>query len=142
MTTTKKILIVDDDDTLRETLRDQFSLHEEYIITDVANATAGVKAVKTEHADMVILDVNLLEMDGREACKLMRRNGYKGPVIMLTGQSSDSDTILELDFGANDYITKPFRFGVLLARIRLDLRSMNIAKMPRSRLAPNLQARF
>ena len=122
MSTTKKILIVDDDDTLRETLRDQFSLHEEYIVTDVANATAGIKAVKADHADMVILDVNLPDMDGREACKLMRRNGYKGPVIMLTGQSSDSDTILGLDSGANDYITKPFRFGVLLARIRAHLR--------------------
>ena len=122
MTNTKKILIVDDDDTLRETLKDQFSLHEEYTVTDVANATAGVKAVKADHADMVILDVNLPDMDGREACKLMRRNGYKGPVIMLTGQSSDSDTILGLDSGANDYITKPFRFGVLLARIRAHLR--------------------
>ena len=76
MSTTKKILIVDDDDTLRETLKDQFSLHEEYIVTDVANATAGVKAVKAEHVDIVILDVNLPDMDGREACKLMRRNGY------------------------------------------------------------------
>ena len=122
MTNTKKILIVDDDDTLRETLKDQFSLHDEYAVTDVATATAGVKAVKAEHADMVILDVNLPDMDGREACKLMRRNGYKGPVIMLTGQSSDSDTILGLDSGANDYITKPFRFGVLLARIRAHLR--------------------
>lgn len=98
MTNTKKILIVDDDDTLRDTLKDQFSLHDEYTVTDVATATAGVKAVKADHADMVILDVNLPDMDGREACKLMRRNGYKGPVIMLTGQSSDSDTILGLDF--------------------------------------------
>ncbi len=62
------------------------------------------------------------DMDGREACKIMRRNGYKGPIIMLTGQSSDSDTILGLDSGANDYVTKPFRFGVLLARIRAHLR--------------------
>jgi DNA-binding response OmpR family regulator len=61
-------------------------------------------------------------MDGREACKVLRRNGYKGPVIMLTGQNSESDTILGLDSGANDYVTKPFRFGVLLARIRAHLR--------------------
>jgi DNA-binding response OmpR family regulator len=61
-------------------------------------------------------------MDGREACKIMRRNGYKGPILMLTGQGSDSDTILGLDSGANDYITKPFRFGVLLARVRAHLR--------------------
>lgn len=122
MSTTKKILIVDDDDALRETLRDQFSLHDEFVVTDVANATAGVKAVKADHADLVLLDVNLPDMDGREACKIMRRNGYKGPVLMLTAQGSDSDTILGLDSGANDYVTKPFRFGVLLARIRAHLR--------------------
>ena len=87
-----------------------------------ATATAGVKAVKADHVDLVILDVNLPDMDGREACKIMRRNGYKGPIIMLTAQGSDSDTILGLDSGANDYVTKPFRFGVLLARIRAHLR--------------------
>jgi DNA-binding response OmpR family regulator len=122
MSTTKKILIIDDDDTLRETLKEQFSLHDEFSVTDASTATAGVKATKTDQADLVILDVNLPDMDGREACKVMRRNGYKGPIIMLTGQGSEPDTILGLDSGANDYVTKPFRFGVLLARIRAHLR--------------------
>ena len=122
MSTTKKIIIIDDDDMLRETLKEQFSLHDEFVVTDASNATAGVKAVKADHADLVLLDVNLPDMDGREACKIIRRNGYKGPVIMLTGQTSDSDTILGLDSGANDYVAKPFRFGVLLARIRAHLR--------------------
>ena len=122
MSTTKKIIIIDDDDMLRDTLKEQFSLHDEFVVTDVATATAGVKAVKADHADLVLLDVNLPDMDGREACKIIRRNGYKGPIIMLTGQGSDSDTILGLDSGANDYVTKPFRFGVLLARIRAHLR--------------------
>jgi DNA-binding response OmpR family regulator len=122
MSTTKKILIVDDDDMLRDTLKDQFSLHDEFRVSEAATATAGVKTLKADHADMVLLDVNLPDMDGREACKIMRRNGYKGPIIMLTGQGSDSDTILGLDSGANDYVTKPFRFGVLLARIRAHLR--------------------
>ena len=122
MSNIKKIIIIDDDDMLRDSLREQFSLHDEFVVTDVANATAGVKAVKADHADLVLLDVNLPDMDGREACKIIRRNGYKGPVIMLTGQTSDSDTILGLDSGANDYVAKPFRFGVLLARIRAHLR--------------------
>ena len=122
MGNSKKIIIIDDDDMLRDTLKDQFSLHDEFVVSDAATATAGVKAVKADHADLVILDVNLPDMDGREACKIIRRNGYKGPVIMLTGQTSDSDTILGLDSGANDYIAKPFRFGVLLARIRAHLR--------------------
>ncbi|WP_373505052.1 response regulator transcription factor [Aestuariivirga sp.] len=122
MSATKKIIIIDDDDMLRETLKEQFSLHDEFIATDAATATAGIKAVKADHADLVILDVNLPDMDGREACKIMRKNGYKGPVIMLTAQASESDTILGLDSGANDYVTKPFRFAVLLARIRAHLR--------------------
>jgi DNA-binding response OmpR family regulator len=122
MATTKKILIIDDDDMLRDSLREQFSLHEEFKVSDAATATAGVKAAKADHADLILLDVNLPDMDGREACKILRRNGYKGPVIMLTAQNSESDTILGLDSGANDYVTKPFRFGVLLARIRAHLR--------------------
>lgn len=122
MSTTKKIMIVDDDDLLREALREQFSLHDEFLVSEVSNAAAGIKAVKADHADLVILDVNLPDMDGREACKVMRRNGYKGPVIMLTAQTSEADTILGLDSGANDYVTKPFRFAVLLARIRAHLR--------------------
>jgi DNA-binding response OmpR family regulator len=122
MSIAKKILLVDDDDALRETLKEQFTLHDEFSVTDAANATAGIKALRQDHADIVILDVNMPDMDGREACKVMRRNGYKGPVVMLTAQGSDADTILGLDSGANDYITKPFRFAVLLARIRSHLR--------------------
>lgn len=122
MSGTKKIIIVDDDDMLRETLKEQFSLHDEFAVAEAATAGAGVKAIKADHADLVILDVNLPDMDGREACKIIRRNGYKGPVILLTAQSSEADTILGLDSGANDYVTKPFRFAVLLARIRAHLR--------------------
>ncbi len=64
----------------------------------------------------------LPDMDGREACRLMRRAGVKSPIIMLTAADSDADTILGLDAGANDYITKPFRLNVLLARLRAQLR--------------------
>lgn len=122
MSTAKKILIVDDDDQLRETLNEQFALHGEFSVLEANCAAAGIKLVKMQHIDLVILDVNLPDMDGREACKIMRRNGYKGPVIMLTAQGSEADTILGLDSGANDYVPKPFRFGVLLARIRAHLR--------------------
>jgi len=122
MSTAKKIMIVDDDDTLRESLVEQFALHDEFVVSAVDTAAAGVKEVKGEHFDLVLLDVGLPDMDGREACKLMRRNGLKSPIIMLTAQDSDSDAILGLDAGANDYVTKPFRFGVLLARIRAHLR--------------------
>jgi DNA-binding response OmpR family regulator len=61
-------------------------------------------------------------MDGRELCRLMRRSGVRSPILMLTGADTDSDAILGLDSGANDYIVKPFRLSVLLARLRAQLR--------------------
>lgn len=118
----KKLLLVDDDVDMRDSLAEQFSLHEDFSITTADSAMAGISAVKDDHFDLVILDVGLPDMDGREACKLLRKNGFKSPVLMLTGHDSDSDTILGLESGANDYITKPFRFAVLLARIRAQLR--------------------
>lgn len=122
MSTVKKILIVDDDAALCDSLMEQFALHDEFSATSVQNGAAAIKVARAEIVDLVILDVNMADMDGREVCKVLRRNGYKGPVIMLTAQDSDSDTILGLDAGANDYVTKPFKFGVLLARIRAHLR--------------------
>jgi DNA-binding response OmpR family regulator len=121
--TSKKILIVDDDDALRGSLVEQLELHEEFECVAMPNAAAGLEHVRSAHVDLVLLDVGLPDMDGREACRLMRKDGVKVPIIMLTGADADSDTILGLDAGANDYVTKPFRFGVLLARIRAQLRS-------------------
>jgi DNA-binding response OmpR family regulator len=122
MTTKRKVIIVDDDDDLRESLRDQLALHDEFETFAAPTATKGIEIAKTEHADLVLLDVGLPDMDGREACKILRKTGYKGPIILLTGHDSDSDQILGLDAGANDYITKPFKFAVLLARLRAQLR--------------------
>lgn len=120
----KKILLVDDDDLLRETLVDQFGVHEEFAVEPVANAQDAISRVKEEaHIDLMLLDVGLPDMDGREACRIMRKNGFKSPIIMLTGADSEADTILGLDAGANDYVSKPFKFGVLLARVRAHLRS-------------------
>ncbi len=122
MSTSRKILIVDDDEGLRDSLTEQLSMHEDFEAATAETAGKALELLKADHVDLVILDVDLPDMDGREACKLMRKVGYKGPVIMLTGQTSESDTILGLDSGANDYVTKPFRFAVLLARIRAQLR--------------------
>jgi DNA-binding response OmpR family regulator len=122
MSTKKKILIVDDDDALRETIAEQFSLHDDFSVTAVNGGMPAINHLKNELVDLVILDVNMPDLDGREACKIMRKNGYRGPVIMLTAESSDADTILGLDAGANDYVIKPFKFAVLLARIRAQLR--------------------
>ena len=124
MSRPKKIILVDDEDLLRETLSEQLSLHDEFDIETFAAAATAIDRVKDDaHVDLLLLDVGLPDMDGREACRIMRKNGFKAPIIMLTGADSEADTILGLDAGANDYVTKPFRFGVLLARIRAHLRS-------------------
>ncbi len=122
MSTLRKILTIDDDNDLRETLVDQLKLHEEFQVLEASNAADGINIAKSDHVDLILLDVGLTDMDGREACKILRKNGFNGPVIMLTAQDSDADTILGLESGANDYVTKPFRFSVLLARIRAQLR--------------------
>jgi len=120
--TGKRILMVDDDDALRNSLAEQLQLHEEFQTREVGTATEAMEVVKDEHFDAVLLDVGLPDMNGREACRLLRRAGVKAPIIMLTAADSDADAILGLDAGANDYVTKPFRLGVLLARLRAQLR--------------------
>lgn len=123
MPTPKTILIIDDDDDLREALAEQLALHEAFRPVQAATAMEGVRMGREVRADLILLDVDLPDMDGREACRLLRKDGVSTPIIMLTAQSSDSDTVLGLESGANDYVTKPFRFAVLLARIRAHLRS-------------------
>ena len=122
MSTGKHVLIVDDDVPLLEMLSEQLQLHEEFITATAPSAALALELSKDDYFDVIILDVGLPDMDGREVCRLMRRNGVKSPIIMLTGADTDSDTILGLDAGANDYITKPFRLGVLLARLRAHIR--------------------
>lgn len=123
MTALKKILLVDDEDDLRGALADQLVLTEEFDVFEAETGAAGLEKAKAQPHDLVILDVGLPDMDGREVCRLMRKAGVRCPVVMLTGHTSDADTILGLDAGANDYVTKPFKFAVLLARIRAQLRT-------------------
>ncbi|MGL4489300.1 MAG: response regulator transcription factor [Rhizobiaceae bacterium] len=118
----KTVLLVDDDTDLRQTLVEQLSLYEEFRVIDEDSATKGIQTARGGIIDLLIIDVGLPDMDGREAVKILRKGGFKSPIIMLTGHDTDSDTILGLEAGANDYVTKPFRFAVLLARIRAQLR--------------------
>jgi len=122
MTTGKRVLIVVDDDPLREMLSEQLQLHEEFVTATAENGAKALEMAKSNYYDVIILDVGLPDIDGREVCRLMRRGGVTSPIIMLTGAKTDADTILGLDSGANDYVTKPFRIGVLLARLRAHLR--------------------
>lgn len=118
----KKILLVDDDDDLRDALAEQLLMTEEFDVFEAGNGSDAVAKSKEALFDLVILDVGLPDTDGRELCRVMRKQGIKCPILMLTGHDTDADTILGLDAGANDYVAKPFKFPVLLARIRAQLR--------------------
>ena len=122
MTQVKTILLIDDDDDLREALTEQFVMTEEFAVVEAGTGADALQRLKKGLFDLLIVDVGLPDTDGRELCRLMRKQGLKTPVIMLTGHATDADTILGLDAGANDYVTKPFKFPVLLARIRSQLR--------------------
>jgi DNA-binding response OmpR family regulator len=136
MPNTRKILIVDDDPEMRDALTEQLSLHEEFEATAVENGSKGIQAAKAGLIDLVIMDVGLPDIDGREAVRILRKNGFKAPIIMLTGHDTESDTVLGLESGANDYVTKPFRFAVLLARIRAQLRQYEVSEDATITLGP------
>ena len=117
-----KILLVDDDEDLREALSEQLLMTEDFDVYEGSSGAEALEKIKQQSYDLMVLDVGLPDTDGRELCRLIRKQGVKCPILMLTGHDTDSDTILGLDAGANDYITKPFKFPVLLARLRAQLR--------------------
>jgi len=138
MTHLKTILLIDDDDDLREVLTEQFSITEEFMVAEANSGAAALDQVKNYRFDLLVLDVGLPDTDGRELCRLMRKQGLKSPIIMLTGHTSDADAILGLDSGANDYVTKPFKFPVLLARVRAQLRQHEHSEDAVFKLGPYL----
>lgn len=116
--TTKKALIVDHDDGLRNTIAQQIALIEGHIAIQAATGEQVLALARDQHFEIILLDVDLPDIDGRDLCRLMRRQGIKTPIIVLGSDDGDAATILALDSGASDYVTKPFHLGVLLARIR------------------------
>ena len=118
MTAAKTILLVDDDQELREALAEQFELHEGFRIEHAGSAGEGIKKAEEVRADLVILDVELPDMDGRDACRLMRKHGIAAPIVLLTGPSTDADAIPGLGSGANDHVPKPFQCSLYPWRVR------------------------
>ena len=117
----KKLLIVDDDQDLRGAIAEQLQA-EGFEVVEAPTGGDGVRLAREAKPDVILLDVDLPDMDGRDACKRMREDGVSTPVIMLTAADTDDDAVRGLDSGANDYVTKPYKFAVLLARIRAQLR--------------------
>lgn len=124
----RNILIVEDDPEFRRTLVEQLRLHEEFEIGEADTGQAAIARAEQTNYNAILLDIGLPDMDGRDVCRVLRRKGIHSPVIMLTALDSDADAILGLDSGANDYVTKPFRIGVLLARIRTHIRQHEMSE--------------
>lgn len=136
MSLAKRILITDDDKPLREALVEQLTELQEFSAVEAGTGAEALAAVAKDEFDLVILDVGLPDTDGRELCRQMRKAGVKCPILMLTGAATDADAVLGLDSGANDYVTKPFKFAVLLARIRAHLRSHEQSEDALFRIGP------
>jgi len=115
------ILIVEDDPTMLRGLKDNFEF-EGYRVVTATDGEAGLRAALHRRPDLVILDIMLPRINGYEVCQLIRREGIETPIIMLTAKAQESDIVLGLNTGADDYVTKPFSIKELLARAAAFLR--------------------
>jgi two-component system phosphate regulon response regulator OmpR len=116
----KSILVIDDDNKLNDLLREYLGKNN-FKVTTVENPKDGIVKLKNNYFDLIILDLMLPEMDGLEACKLIRKE-YETPIIMLTARGDVADKVVGLELGADDYVPKPFEPRELLARIQSVLR--------------------
>jgi len=117
METRKHILLVEDDESILFGLQDILE-DKGYQISTASNGIAGLKMATENSIDLLILDIMLPGMNGLDICKIIKQKKFELPIIMLTAKSSELDKISGLDYGADDYITKPFSLSELLARIR------------------------
>lgn len=116
-----RILIVDDEPSMREGLSDNL-IFEGYKTELASNGIEALEKLKDQSFDLVVLDVMMPEMSGFDVCKQIRQDGNQVPVILLTAKGEEIDKVLGLELGADDYITKPFSLRELIARIKAILR--------------------
>ncbi len=136
MPSLKRVLLVDDDAMLRSSLGEQLAAEGEYTPVEAGTAAEARRLAREGLYEFLILDVGLPDGDGRKLCAEFRDQGITAPIVLLTGRDSDADTIEGLESGANDYVTKPFRFAVLMARIHAHLRSHEQSEEAVYRIGP------
>jgi len=113
----KKILIIEDEQGILMSLKDEFE-SQGYVVHAAEDGESGLELSKKQKPDLIILDIMLPVLDGYEVCKRLRMEGDKTPVIMLTVKDKEFDKVLGLELGADDYVTKPFSFRELTARVK------------------------
>jgi len=116
-----KVLIVEDDDSMVAALRDGFE-YEGYTVALARDGAAGLRLAAEAKPDVIILDVMLPKMSGLDVCRDIRKEGNTVPIIMLTARGQEIDKVLGLKLGADDYVTKPFGFLELMARVEAVIR--------------------
>ncbi|MEJ1967884.1 MAG: response regulator transcription factor [Rhizomicrobium sp.] len=136
MPSAKRVLLVDDDTMLRSSLAEQLAGEGAYTIVEAGTVAEAKARAKEGLYEFAILDVSLPDGDGRALCRALRDDGVTAPIILLTAADADSDTIEGLQSGANDYVTKPFRFAVLMARVHAHLRSHGQSEEAVYRIGP------
>jgi len=115
-----KILVVEDDDALRETLAYNLG-REDYNVRAVEDGLSALESARKDHPDLVLLDLMLPGMDGIEVCRILRQE-MNVPILILTARDDEIDRVVGLEIGADDYITKPFSMRELMARVKAHLR--------------------
>ncbi|MFC2089047.1 response regulator transcription factor [Calditrichota bacterium] len=118
------ILVVEDEKDMNEGLKDNLEF-EGYLVDQAYDGEEGLEKIKNNTYDLIILDVMLPHLSGFEVCKKTRNFGINTPIIMLTAKGEEIDKVLGLEFGADDYVTKPFSLREMLARIKAILRRMS-----------------
>jgi DNA-binding response OmpR family regulator len=116
-----RVLIVEDDPSILRGLRDNL-LVESYEVLTASDGETGYRLIREQRPDLVILDLMLPRMSGYEVCRKLRGDGNTTPILMLTARGEETDRVLGLDLGADDYVTKPFSVRELLARVRAIVR--------------------
>ena len=120
-----RILLIEDEPALVRGLSDALSVNG-FDVEAAADGQSGLDLALRGHADLIVLDVMLPKVNGYEICRAVREHGLDVPIVMLTARGQERDVILGLDLGADDYITKPFRTGELIARLRAFLRRRRV----------------
>jgi DNA-binding response OmpR family regulator len=127
---TRSVLVVDDEPTLRETLAEALEQDGLRVVT-AADGREALERFRAESPDLVLLDLMLPHISGIDVCRIMRRESAV-PIVMLTAKDSEIDKVVGLELGADDYVTKPFSLRELMARIRSQLRRLDVAAGPAS----------